>query len=347
MSLPVYYSDAHRGHDPKTFILRGKLTASPEQPARAEALAAALAAAGYEAKAPGRFGTGPLAAVHSPDYLDFLANGHAAWRALPDAGDEIVANAHPGRHMTARPRGIVGLAGYHMADTACPIGAGTWSAVLASAELAMSAAEVVLEGAPAAYALCRPPGHHAFADMAGGFCFVNNVAVAAQHMRSRHARVAILDVDVHHGNGTQAIFYHRADVFFASLHGDPSAFYPFFAGYEHERGAGAGHGYTLNKPLAAESGDNVFLAALEAALAAIETYAPGALLVSLGLDTQEADPLGILNITTEGFAATGRAIAGLGLPTVLVQEGGYLCDDLGGNLVSFLKGFEGAHDLTA
>jgi acetoin utilization deacetylase AcuC-like enzyme len=340
--MKIVHSKAHRGHAPQGFILRGRMAESPEKPERAERLLAAARGERHELLAPRSFGLGPVAAVHSPDYLRFLESAHREWRRLPGGGPEVIPNAHPGRRMESRPTGVVGLAGWHMADGACPIGEGTWAAVRAAADCALTAADLVLDGERAAYALCRPPGHHAFADMAGGFCFLNNVAIAAEHMRGRRRRVAILDVDVHHGNGTQGIFYGRRDVLFCSLHGDPAGFYPFFAGYAHERGEGDGRGYNLNLPLPPGTGDEGWLAALDEALGALRLYAPDALLVSLGLDAQENDPLGVLKVTTAGFGEAGRRIARLGAPTVLVQEGGYLCDELGANLASFLAGFESA-----
>jgi acetoin utilization deacetylase AcuC-like enzyme len=193
----------------------------------------------------------------------------------------------------------------------------------------------------AAYALCRPPGHHAYHDMAGGFCFLNNTAIAAAHLRVKHERVAILDVDVHHGNGTQGIFYSRADVLTVSIHADPADFYPFVWGYAHERGEGAGLGANLNIPLPIGTGDDIYLQTLEVARKTIESFAPGALVIALGLDASEHDPLKGLSITTEGFGRIGAAIARMGLPTVFVQEGGYLSDVLGGNLTAVLAGFEG------
>ena len=192
----------------------------------------------------------------------------------------------------------------------------------------------------ASYALCRPPGHHAFADMAGGFCFLNNSAIAAAHLRQRHERVAILDVDVHHGNGTQGIFYERGDVLTISIHADPAWFYPFVWGYAHERGAGAGLGANFNIPLPLGTGDDDFIAALARAKAMLAAFAPGALVVALGLDASEHDPLAGLAVTTDGFHRIGAAIASIGLPTVFVQEGGYLSDILGANLTAVLGGFE-------
>ena len=198
----------------------------------------------------------------------------------------------------------------------------------------------MLEGEREAYALCRPPGHHAFADMAGGFCFLNNTAIAAHRLRQKHQRVAVLDVDVHHGNGTQGIFFERDDVLTVSIHADPAHYYPYYWGHAHERGAGKGDGFNLNLPLPLGSADAPWLAAGDAALARIRDHAPTALVVALGLDASESDPLQGLKVTGVGFHAMARKIAGLGLPTVLVQEGGYLSDDLGRNLVQFLGGFE-------
>ena len=341
--MQIIYDPTHERHAPETFISAGRVMPNPEVIERATRLLAAVEQAGHDVVAPDAFSHDAYAAVHTGDYLEFLSSAHELWSKVAGASDEVVPNAHPGRHMHSRPHHIVGLAGYHMADTACPIGAGTWQAARAAADCALTAAARVMDGARVAYSLCRPPGHHAYSDMAGGFCFLNNVAIAADYCRRHGAeRVAILDIDVHHGNGTQGIFYGRGDVLFASVHGDPHAFYPWFAGYAEERGQDAGHGYNLNLPLARGSGDPQFHHAVEEGLAAIHRYAPDVVLISLGFDAQENDPLGILKVTTEGFRHTASMIAGLGLPTVLVQEGGYLCDELGANLAAFLDGFENA-----
>jgi acetoin utilization deacetylase AcuC-like enzyme len=337
--MRIVYSPAHEKHQPRTFIRRGAVVANPEVAARATTLLAAARDAGHAIVAPDDYGPGPREAVHGKDYLEFLATIHAGWQRLAGAAEEVVPNIHPGRHMSRRPVGLAGLVGYHTADTACPIGAGSWEAVVASANVAVHAASLVLGGERAAYGLCRPPGHHAYADQAGGFCYLNNAAIAAQHLRLTLGRVAILDVDVHHGNGTQGIFYERPDVFFASLHADPSDYYPFFAGYADERGAGAGLGANLNLPLAPGSGDREVLTALDKALAAIGEFAPDALVVSLGFDASEQDPLGVLKVTSAGFAAMARRIEAAALPTVLIQEGGYMSAVLGRNLAEFLAAF--------
>jgi len=229
-----------------------------------------------------------------------------------------------------------------MSDVAAPIADGTWESCLWSAWTAVHAARLVLAGEKSAYALCRPPGHHAFTDMAGGFCYLNNTAIGAQILRQAHSRVAILDVDLHHGNGTQAIFYDRSDVLTASIHADPGRFYPFFWGYANETGKGEGQGYNLNLPLERGSGDEEFLSALDIAIDRIQAFEPTALVIALGLDAFEGDPFGGLTISTDGFRAIAARIAGgLPLPTLIVQEGGYLCDELGENLKQFLQGFQG------
>jgi len=212
--------------------------------------------------------------------------------------------------------------------------------VCVATDVAATAAQLVLDGEDAAYALCRPPGHHAYRDQAGGFCFLNNSAVAAAHLRQHHERVAILDVDVHHGNGTQGIFYERPDVLTVSIHADPARFYPFVWGYAHEHGAGAGLGANINIPLPLGTPDDGYMQGLASAGRSIAAFAPGALVVALGLDASEHDPLVGLAVTTDGFRRIGAAIARLGLPTVFVQEGGYLSDWLGTNLAAVLAGFE-------
>lgn len=337
--MQVVYSDSHRHHYPRYFMVRGRRIDNPEVPARGERLIEAVRAGGHAVVAPDDFGPGPRAAVHTAAYLRFLEDAHQRWRALDGASDEVVANLHPTRHGRGYPDSIVGQAGRHMVDTACPIGPHTWQAACAAADVAVHAAELVLSGADAAYALCRPPGHHALPDAAGGFSYLNNVAIAANHLGHRLGRVAILDVDVHHGNGTQAIFYDRDDVLFVSLHGDPNALYPFYSGYADEHGTGAGEGTTLNLPLAMGSDDAAFLAALDRAISAIHGWAPEALLVSLGFDAFVGDSFAALAVTTGGFRAIAAAIAALDLPTVLVQEGGYDCASLGINLAAFLDGF--------
>lgn len=338
--MKIVYSDKHAVHDPQTFFVRGTKQRSAEQPERATRLLAAAKEARHEIVAPKTYGAAPAASVHTPEYIDFLQIAAREWARLPGASAEVLPNVHPARAHASYPKALAGRAGWHQVDLACPIGPGTWQAALASSEVATTAADLVLDGAREAYALCRPPGHHAYADMAGGFCFLNNTAIAAQHLRATHQRVAILDVDVHHGNGTQGIFYERPDVLTVSIHADPDNYYPYFWGHARETGAGAGQGFNLNLPQPLRSSDAPWLAAGDTALARIKAFAPTALVVALGLDASASDPLQGLMVTAAGFHAMAKKIASLDLPTVLVQEGGYLSDDLGHNLVQFLSGFE-------
>lgn len=343
--MKITYSPEHLKHHPKTYIKAGSFHEPQEVPGRADALLAGLTAAGHEIVEMTDFGPKPRAAVHTPGYLQFLETISKRWKAGGMESEEVMPNIHPGRNMTSRSTGIVGEVGYYTTDLSAPIGPQTWEASVTSSNVALTAAELVLSDDPdvtSAYALCRPPGHHAFADQAGGFCFLNNCAIAAQYALNKVSRVAILDVDVHHGNGTQGIFYKRKDVFTVSLHCDPIDFYPFFAGHSHETGDGEGEGYNLNLPIPPESGDDAYLQYLETAKTALKAYAPDILVVALGLDAFEGDPLVGLKITTPGFGRIAASIADLGLPTILVQEGGYNQDHLGANIASFIGGFEAA-----
>jgi len=340
--VKVVYPEAQALHNPDFYFIRGNRVEARERPERAEILLDAVRAAGHEVVAPDDYGAACRAAVHSPAYLGFLETAYARWRDMPGAAPQIMPSIHPVRHMSALPDHIIGQVGWFIADTSCPIGAGTWTAACASADAAVHAARLVAGGARAAYALCRPPGHHCYTDLAGGFCYLNNAAIAAADLRRTLDKVAIIDIDVHHGNGTEGIFYDRDDVFFASVHADPNAFYPFFAGYAAETGAGAGAGFTLNKPLPLGSGDDAFLAAIGDIMGAFREFAPDAIVVSLGLDASIDDPFAGLAVTTAGFGRAGTAIAAFGGPLVLIQEGGYLSPSLGANLVAFLAGVEAA-----
>ncbi len=333
-----FFDDRQWKHDPKHFMANGAIMPNPEQPRRIEVLKAAAEEAGIGFEAPGDAGLGPIAALHSPEYLVFLQNIYTRWRRIDGAGPEVIPNIHPASRNNGYPKSAVGQAGFHQADTACPIAEGTWEAAYWSAQTAISGADHIAGGGNA-YALSRPPGHHAFGDLAGGFCFLNNSGIAAERLRTKGMRPAILDVDVHHGNGTQGIFYDRDDVLTVSIHADPARFYPFFWGHADERGTGRGLGYNLNLPLPRGTGDADFLKTLDTALARVRAFGCDALVVALGLDASIDDPFQGLAVTQDGFARIGAAIAGMGLPTLFVQEGGYLSDTLGINLTRTLKGY--------
>ncbi|MBS0521852.1 MAG: histone deacetylase family protein [Proteobacteria bacterium] len=340
--MQVFHSPAHAGHHSRHVMRLGCPSPGRDVPQRVDAILDALRLAGHVIGPAARHGLQPIADVHTPEYLDFLRTAWREWRQLDGASEEVFANIFPVRGLgDGYPTSVVGRAGYHMHDQLAPIGEHTWEAAVAAANLAVEAAHRVLLGERVAYALCRPSGHHAYADMGGGATYLNNAAIAAQYLRRKLRRVALVDVDVHHGNGSQGIFYRRDDVFFVSLHRDPADYHPYFAGYAHERGDGAGRGYTLNLPLPAGADDTAYLATLDIALARISTFAPEALVVSLGVDGHEADPSAGLALTFDGFRRIGTRLASLGLPTVLIQEGGYNTATIGRCVADFLGGFEG------
>ncbi|MBM3520593.1 MAG: histone deacetylase family protein, partial [Alphaproteobacteria bacterium] len=287
-----------------------------------------------------------LNAVHDSAYLAFLRGGFERWREIPGTGPELMPSLRPTIAHLPFSTHVLAEAGRFMMDFSCPIVAETWKAAEASAMTAATAADLVLKGETVAYALCRPPGHHAYGNRASGFCYLNNSAIAAERLRSTHERVAILDIDIHHGNGTQAIFYHRPDVLTVSVHADPAQYYPFYWGSAEEAGEDEGEGFNLNLPMPFGSDDDTWLEAIDRGLDRIEAFAPGALVVALGLDAHEMDPLQGARVTQGGFARAARRIAGLGLPTVIVQEGGYLTEHLPDNLAIFLSTFEGALELS-
>ncbi len=339
-TMRVFSSPTAVEHDPEVFFRRGKLVPHPEQIARHVVLRDAVTGAGHDVVAPRNAGLDAIHAIHEDGYVAFLRLAWSRRDELPDIGDEIVTGHFARLQMHRRPDGLLGLIGYYTADTSTPIRRGTWEAVYGSAQSAIGAADFALESG-CAYALCRPPGHHAFRNSAGGFCYLNNTAIAAERLRAALGGcVAILDIDVHHGNGTQGIFYDRSDVLTVSVHADPHDYFPFFAGYPDETGFGPGEGFNLNLPVPPGSGDDVWLYAIRHGLTFIAGQRPSALVIALGLDAGAEDPLGVLNVTRDGFAQAARDVARLNVPTAIVQEGGYLCAALPHNLLAFLQAFD-------
>ena len=344
-AVQAFWDPAQLLHTPQFFLQRGQVRPNFERKERAWALMQGLQAARIPVTVPGPalYATprSALEAVHDGAYLDFLEGAHAAWSALPDAGPELVPNIHPSPEMLAHgavPGGLIGQLGWFTADTSCPIGAGTWDAALAAARCALAAADVVATGQHA-YALTRPPGHHAYPGRAGGHCYLNNAAIAAERLLARGARrVGILDIDSHHGNGTQGAFWTRDDVVFASVHGDPGGYYPWYVGHASEQGAGPGHGHNLNLPLPFGTPDGPWLEAVGTGLTSLA--ACDALVLSLGFDASDAEPLAFLRVTADGFARAADCIAAAGKPTCIVQEGGYNTETLGPLLARFLGAFQ-------
>ena len=334
--MRIFHDDRQRLHAPALELHNGGFTPYAETPARAEAMLAAL---GATEPSPDR-GEAPIRAVHDPDYLDFLQAAPALWR---DAGrpGEAIPYAFPvvGRRSLDLKR-IDALMGRYAFDATTPITADAYTSSYWSAQSALAAADAVLGGDPAAFALCRPPGHHAGADYCGGYCHINAAAVAAQALSDAgHGRVAVLDIDYHHGNGTQDIFWARGDVFYASVHADPATDYPFFWGHADEVGDGEGRGATLNLPLPHGTRLDAFRRAQATALEAISRFAPDALVVSFGADTWVGDPISHFALETPDYAVLARDIAACGWPTAIVMEGGYAVEALGHNVASFLSGF--------
>ena len=291
--------------------------------------------------APSRFGLAPVLRAHDRQFVEFLRNAWADWVAAGNRG-EAIPDCWPARRMAQRrPNGIAGRLGYYAMAGETSISAGTWEAASAAVDVALSGASVLRDGARAAFALCRPPGHHAARDLFGGYCFLNNAAIAAQFLRDHGAeRVAVLDVDFHHGNGTQDIFYSRSDVLYVSLHGDPSEAFPYFSGFADEAGADAGEGYNINFPLPRATGFELWQQTLGTALAGIRRYSPDALVVSLGVDTFVRDPISFFRLESSDFSTYGGMIGACRIPTLFVFEGGYAVADVGVNVVNVLAGFE-------
>jgi acetoin utilization deacetylase AcuC-like enzyme len=340
--MRTYLSEHHRLHFPQAELSGGQFVTPYERPSRVEYVLARLRERRLgPVTDPGPAAMDPVRAVCDPGYLDFLQTAWEAWTAAGNAG-EIIVTGMPTRRMRMDriPRHIEGRAGYHCHASETAITRGTWAAALSSAASAQAAQRAVAGGAAAAFALCRPPGHHATADQYGGYCFLNNAAIVAQMFRDDGAaRVGVIDIDFHHGNGTQDIFYPRGDVFFASLHGDPMDAYPYFLGHADETGAGPGEGANVNYPMPPGTGYGTWAQALDDATGRLRAFGAEALVVSLGVDAYKDDPISFFRLDSPDFLDAGRRIGRLGLPTVFCMEGGYAIEAVGINTVNVLEGF--------
>lgn len=344
----AFYNEHHAQHKGRFEIFRGEMVPCFEKPERAD-----MVLAEFERRGLGRVVTPqgvPLVSlerVHAPRYLAFLRNAWSEWLALdPDnAGKDAFPAVWPVRTLRSdiEPDNFCARLGLYSMDSGTPLTSGTWVAAKTGADCAVNAAHALRIGERSTFALTRPPGHHAGADFFGGYCFLNNAALAAQHMLDDGAgKVAILDIDYHHGNGTQSIFYGRDDVLFVSIHADPRSEYPFYLGHADEKGEGAGLGFNLNLPLPAGTDSAQWMAALESACLKVNMFGADALVVSLGVDTYIGDPLSHFKLHSADFLRIGERIAHLGLPTAFIFEGGYAVDELGINVVNVLEGFETA-----
>ena len=342
----TFFNPLHGLHQGKLEMFRGELVPCFEVPARADFVLAELQRRTLgEVRSPPRFDAPALTSIHAPRYLDFLAGAWDEWVAMDpaNAGRDALPSVWPARtfRTDVLPRNFSARMGLFSYDAGTPLTSGTWPAARAGADCAFAAAQQLVQGERSAFALSRPPGHHAGSDFFGGYCFLNNAALAAQHLRDAgFYRVAILDIDYHHGNGTQSIFYQRHDVLFTSIHGDPQTEYPFFLGYADETGAGNGAGFNHNLPLPRGTGFAAWRDALRHALQGISRFQAQALVVSLGLDTFEGDPISGFTLRSEDYLTVGEDLAAAALPTAFVFEGGYAVAEVGVNAVNVLEGFQ-------
>ncbi len=342
--MKVFRSDKHSLHFPKGELCGGVFVRPFECPERWEYISESLQENSYtDIAEPGELSMDLLSRIHGADYLRFLQEAWSLWEAGGFEG-EALPTVFPARRMQQRePDDIDGKLGYFAMAIETSITAGTWQAAQSSAACAQSAAKHVSDGANSSFSLCRPPGHHAGIDLYGGYCFLNNAALAAEVLLDGGSKkVTILDVDFHHGNGTQDIFYQRDDVQFISLHGDPKDVFPNFLGYADEKGEGKGLGHNINYPMPPKTPYAKWKEALDDAIKNIQTYKPDALVISLGVDTFELDPISFFKLKSDDFTDYGHAIASLKLPTVFIMEGGYAVKEIGVNTVNVLNGFQSA-----
>jgi acetoin utilization deacetylase AcuC-like enzyme len=350
--MHIIYPAAHTAHQPAQELFEGRFVPYYETAERVRLILAALDQAGFATPQVARaFPREQFLRVHSANYLNYLEYAYERWVAAGGSATAVLPEAFPQRGLPRYAADIRAQAGYYSFDLGAPIVAGTFAAAQDSANAALTGAALLAEGQTAAYALCRPPGHHAARDLCGGYCYLNNAALAADYLAQVAGKagsgawglpapaVALLDIDYHHGNGSQQIFYARSDVLVVSLHADPQREYPYFLGNADERGSEAGTGYNLNLPLPPAINDNAYLAVLDQALEEIAAFGSKYLVISAGFDTFRNDPIGDFALSEAAYPAIGARIAALHLPTLFVQEGGYAIEKLGSNLVGLLQGF--------
>lgn len=340
--MQIFYTDTHQLHNPPFELFDGgQHMPYLENPERMERILSALRGQDWaELREPEDFGLAPILAVHEAEYVDFLRTAYEEWTREETTYEKtaLLPATFPPRGCSRRPKSLLGRAGYHMFDLSAPIMDGTYQAALGSANCALSGAQAIARGERSAFALCRPPGHHAGKSFCGGYCYLNNAAIAANWL-SATGRTAVLDIDYHAGNGTQDIFYERGDLLTLSIHADPDAEYPAYCGYADETGAGRGSGLHRNFPLPAGTDDARYLSALDEALDLVRSFAPAFLVVSAGMDLYAGDPLGKFEVTRQGIRRIGERLAAPGLPTLIVMEGGYNNADLGENITTLLENF--------
>jgi acetoin utilization deacetylase AcuC-like enzyme len=341
----TFYDPNHALHAPTYEYYRGERVPCFENPSRAQFVLDQLRTKGHPLKVPVADSTSVIQQVHSLRYVEFLKTAWQQWLALDARNAQVqpFPSAWPVRGLRSdiEPQNFIAKLGLYSMDNGTPLDAGTWAVTKTAADAALEAAQFIAKGERGVFCATRPPGHHAGADFMGGYCFLNHAAIAAQALINLgFSKVAVLDVDFHHGNGTQEIFYERSDVFYGSLHGDPLTEYPFYLGHADEVGAGAGAGTNFNMPLPAQTSASDWFIAYQRVVHHVQQFKPSALVVSLGLDTFADDPIAKFKLTTADYFELGQRIASLGLPTVFILEGGYAAQALGVNAVNVLDGFE-------
>lgn len=341
--MNIYYHENQALHNPQTYFSRGKMRDPQEIPQRVIEFQKGIENAGYAVTEPEDFGFDYLTQVHGVAYIEFLKTAYQEWHEVPeDWGEEVIPNVFVKDYNALK--GVLAKASRYIADGSAPIGKYTWESVYWSAQSALNAAKDIAGGAPLSMSISRPSGHHARRESAGGFCFVNNAAIAAEYLlaNSDAKKILILDTDVHHGQGIQEIFYDRSDVMYISLHGDPTNFYPAVAGFEEERGEGCGLGYNINYPFKHGISEADFMAVLKSAMSDAETFNPDVIIHNMGFDVYVEDPQSKAQVTTEGMAQIAKEIVSLGKPVLGLIEGGYLIETLAVNTESYIQGLTSA-----
>ena len=337
--MKIYYHPLQMLHKPLSYFSRGKMRQPQEKPERMEAFLQAVEKSEYGLSEVSDFGISPITKVHDLGYVHFLKTAYQEWQALPeDMGEEVQTSVYVPDDSNPLI-GVMAKAARYLADGSSPIGEHTWTSVYWSAQTSLTAAQGLLDGEQQSVCLTRPAGHHARKDRAGGFCYLNNAAIAAEHLRTKYAKVAIIDTDMHHGQGIQEIFYERDDVLYASVHGSPVNFYPVVAGHENERGRGKGFMYNYNFPMPHGSSEQVFMDNVDKALDVVRTFAPDVVVHVLGFDVYVDDPQAKCAVSTQGFTELAAKIRSLNIPTMVLVEGGYLVEKLEDNLDAFIQGF--------
>ncbi|MDO5769632.1 MAG: histone deacetylase family protein [Psychrobacter sp.] len=337
--MKIYSHENQMLHHPKTYFSRGKMREPQEKPERLIQLLKAPKALGLEVITAKEIGINPILEVHSLDYVDFLKTSYQEWMAAnEDLGDEVQTTIYMQHDNLGI--GILAKAAKYQADGSAPIGKNSWTSIYWSAQTALNAAHALLGGASeqnkVQVCLTRPAGHHARKSAAGGFCYLNNAAITAQYLRQKYAKVAIIDTDMHHGQGIQEIFYDRKDVLYTSVHGSPINFYPVVAGHEYERGRGEGYGYNLNFPMPHGIDESEFFRYVDKSIAAVQLFNPDVVIHVLGFDVYKDDPQAKSHVTTEGFEVLAQKIKALNKPLIVLVEGGYCIEKLNDNLQAFL-----------